>query len=217
MADQIFISHSREDTELLDELDRVFGKVGLKQYRASFEDQTPPVSEDLQNQINSSVGMFVVLGRRAQAKTHTMIWIGWESGVAIQSGIPVWILEDVQSNVKEPIPSFTDYVLWNSRDEAQKRLLRDIIEEEFVQSNPSSPSEYWTPKTKDSGWGGMSRNSANVRESEVSNEVRGINCPYDGCGEPFTIRFTGPSEFNCPSCRQPIVTGDQSDTGVFSY
>lgn len=205
MTDQIFISHSSEDTDLLDELDRVFGKVGLKQYRASFEDQTPPVSENLKTEITNSVGMFVVLGRRAQAKTHTMIWIGWEAGVANEAGIPIWILEDVKSRVTEPIPSFTDYALWNSKQADQKRILRDVIEEEFVHENPKSPTEVVSPETKEEAWNVASRNNANVNESVVTDEVREITCPYDTCGEEYRIRFTGPSEFNCPSCRQAVV------------
>ncbi len=212
MSDQIFISHSREDKDLLDELDRVFGKVGLKQYRASFEDQSPAVSEDLKSQINDSVGMFVVLGRRAQAKTHTMIWIGWEAGIAIQAGIPVWILEDMQSNVTQPIPSFTDYVLWNSQENKQKRILRDVIENEFVNSRSRDVTEYFEPQTKDSNsLVGQNRNNANVRNSQVNKETQGIRCPYDDCGEKFVIRFEGPSEFNCPSCRQAVVLEEESD------
>jgi len=217
MPDQIFISHSRDDETLLDELDRVFGKVGLKQYRASFEDQTPPVSEDLKNQINESVGMFVVLGKRAQSQTHTMIWIGWEAGIAIQSGLPVWILEDVQSNVTEPIPSFTDYVLWDSNQTEQKRVLRDIIEEEFVRTNSTTPSNYQNPYTKDSVYAGNSRNNANVRDSEVSEEIQGIQCPYDSCGEQYVLRFEGPSEFNCPSCRKTIVLDEEDSPSAFSW
>lgn len=205
MTDQIFVSHSREDTELLEEFDRVFGKVGLKQYRASFEDQQPPVSEELKNQIVQSNAVFVVLGRQAQAKTHTMIWIGWEAGVAVQNNIPVWIFEDIQSRVKLPIPSFTDYVLWDSRDDDQKRILRDVIEDEFVKGNQERPGSFSAPTTKDTRWGVSNRNSANVRESEVVQEVKGIRCPYESCGEMFAIRFKGPDEFNCPSCRQAIV------------
>lgn len=204
MADQIFISHSREDTDLLDDLDRVFGKVGLKQYRASFEDQIPPVSDNLRNQINASKGIFVVLGRYAQGKTHTMIWIGWEAGIAIQAGIPVWIINDINSNVKLPIPSLTDYVLWDSRDEEQKRVLRDVIETEFVGSEPSQPGEYKELFRRDSAMSFSSRNNANVRESEVVAHSRGVQCPYKGCGERYAIRFEGPEEFDCPSCRQTI-------------
>lgn len=209
MADQIFISHSREDTDLLDELDRVFGKVGLKQYRASFEDQIPPVSKNLKNQINESRGMFVVLGRRAQAQTHTMIWIGWEAGIAIQAGIPVWIVNDIKSNVELPIPSFTDYVLWDSQDDEQKRTLRDVIHSEFVDGEPSSPSDYEKPGKVEEGIGFTSnRNRANVRESWVVSHLRGIECPYEGCGERYAIRFEGPIEFNCPACRRAIILDD---------
>lgn len=216
MPDQIFISHSREDGDLLDELDRVFGKVGLKQYRASFEDQIPPVSETLKSEINRSVGMFVVLGRRAQAKTHTMIWIGWEAGIAIQSGIPVWILEDVKSNVKQPIPSFTDYVLWNSQEGDQKRTLRDIIEKEFVVGDSTKPSEQIEPKAEETRFGNSRRNNANVRNSTVCETVRNLSCPYESCGEEFNIRFEDTTKFNCPSCRQTVIL-EESDSGIYSY
>lgn len=204
MSEQIFVSHSKDDEKLLQKLDQVFGKVGLKQYRASFEDQVPPVSEELKDQINNSAAVFVVLGRKAQAKTHTMIWIGWEAGIAIQSDLPVWILEDVQSDVTQPIPSFTDYILWDSREVEQKRILRDIIAEEFIQSNRTTPSKYTNPNQKEVRWGD-SRNKAYVSESRVSKKTWGIQCPYANCGQKFTIRFEGPNEFNCPSCRQTIT------------
>jgi len=215
MTDQIFVSHSKEDKELLDELDRVFGKARLKQYRASFEDQSPPVSEDLKSQINNSVGMFVVLGRRAQAKTHTMIWIGWEAGIAIQSGIPVWILEDVQSRVTLPIPSFTDYVLWDSREGQQKRVLRDVIEDQFADSGTTEIDNYEKLDAKESNWGD-SRNNANVGKSEVIESSRGIQCPHENCGEKYIIRFEGTAEFNCPSCRQTVIL-EEDDSGVLNY
>ena len=216
MPDQIFISHSREDEDLLDELDRVFGKVGAKQYRASFEDQNPPVSQTLKREINQSAGMFVVLGRRAQAKTHTMIWIGWEAGIAIQSGIPVWILEDVQSKVKQPIPSFTDHVLWDSQDSEQKRTLRDIIEREFVVGDTTTPSTKIEPQTSETGFRNTNRNGATVRDSTVSETVRSLSCPYESCGEEFNIRFEDVNKFNCPSCRQVIVL-EKDNSGIHSY
>ena len=206
MPDQIFISHSRDDTNLLDELDRVFGKAGLKQYRASFEDQAPPVSEDLKTQINQSVAMFVVLGRQAQAKTHTMIWIGWEAGIAVQSGIPVWILEDIQARVTQPIPSLSDFVLWDSRDKNQHRILRDILELEFIRGENATPEIFYTPPKKNThSWSGShSRNNASYRNSEVSEKTRGVICPYESCGERYLIRFEGVADFNCPSCRQTV-------------
>jgi hypothetical protein len=217
MKDQIFVSHSKDDEELLHELDKVFGKVGLKQYRASFEDQEPPVSQELKDQINDSVAMFVVLGRRAQSQTHTMIWIGWEAGVAIQAGIPVWILEDIQSKVEEPIPSFTDYVLWDSRDDDQKRVLRDLIENKFVRGDSQEPSGNFTLEKATTGiqipgQNRYRRNTASVSESEVSEVFLGVRCPYESCGEEYTIRFVGPNGFNCPSCRKAVKIRDQDDS-----
>lgn len=205
MASQVFISHSRKDEEHLLQLDRVFGKAEIGQYRANFEDQSPPVSEDLKQEINRSRAMFVVLGPNAEAATHTMIWIGWEAGIATQQGIPVWILEDVHSKVEMPIPSLTHYVFWNSKEESQQKLLRDLIESRLgrVKVAKVSPRKYRETELPED----FERNKDITGELALTSDPNLIRCPEEGCGEEYYLFFDEPKEFNCPSCRYSIRLG----------
>lgn len=209
--DQIFISHSKDDTDLLDELDRVFGKTGTKQYRASFEDQSAPVSEDLAEEINDSRAMFVVLGPNAHAKEHTKIWIGWEVGIAVQRNIPVWIIEDISSQARMPIPGVTDYIMWNSDHGVDRRMFRDIIESEFGLQNQT----YSEVALAAEGLENPERNTDIEGSVELRSQPRYTKCPYSECGERFKIWIKGTENINCPSCRKSFNLDRRVMVGVY--
>lgn len=198
MTGQIFISHSRHDEKLLEELDRVFGPAGVGQYRANITNQSPPVSEDLKEEIRQSIGVFVLLGPEAEARAHTKSWIAWEAGVAAQLEQPIWILEDVKSTVKMPIPSFTDYVLWDSTEESKRKKLRDILKSEFINEGDDPVVELTGLVEHPDG----ARGPQVHHHAELSMNPRMTSCPYRNCGEEFKIWFEEPATFNCPSCRR---------------
>jgi hypothetical protein len=197
---QIFISHSQHDQDLLDQLNRVFGNSNISQYKASFEDQEEPVSESLRNEIRKSQAMFVVLGPHAQKREHTKIWIGWEAGIAAQLGKPIWILEDVNTQVQMPIPSFSDYILWDSTDSSQHRNLRDLMESEFGLRDATDENRVRVHSSDHD----QHRNVNIEEDSEVILQPTRLTCPYGTCGEHFRIWFEVPERFNCPSCKQVI-------------
>lgn len=204
---QVFISHSQDDQDLLDVLNRVFGNSSISQYRASFEDQSDPVSDHLMEEIKKSRAMFVVLGPQAQKQEHTKIWIGWEAGIAAQLGKPIWILEDINSQIEMPIPSFSDYILWDSSDDDEHRVLRDVMESEFgFRDETEEPSRANISSDYDAG-----RNISINEDCEIRHQPVSITCPYDSCGERFRIWFRGPDRFNCPACARVINATSYSD------
>ena len=197
---QVFISHSQDDEDLLDVLNIVFGNSSISQYRASFEQQSDPVSEHLLEEIKKSRAMFVVLGPQAQKQEHTKIWIGWEAGIAAELGIPIWILEDINTQIKMPIPSFSDYVLWDSSNEDEHRVLRNILESELgFRDETEEPSSANISSDHEAG-----RNISVDEDCEIRNQPVLITCPYDNCGERFRKWFRGPRRFNCPACARVI-------------
>lgn len=218
MSNQIFIAHSKDDRELLIELRQVFSRSETKAYEASFEDQSKPVSKDLMDEINKSRAMFVVLGPNAQEEIHTMIWIGWEAGIATKLNIPVWILEDIESQATMPIPSFTDYLLWDSSDETQHRILRDVIESE-IGGDEQTKSPIRSNLYK---WSGHNHEES-LRNKEIESgskpilRPKEVQCPYSSCGESFTLWFEGPDEFNCPACRRVVSISRTKDRGRVSW
>lgn len=203
MTQQIFISHSKDERELLNELEGIFSKAGIKQYIASFEDQAPPVSENIKKQINRSRAMMVVLGPEAYSNDVTKIWIAWEAGIALQHEIPIWIFEDVNSQVEMFIPNFTNYVLYDSTVDGQKRRLRDIMEQDYGLSRPH-PLDYLPMKIETEKLPSEDRNIEINENSKVSVQPYSVECPYDECGIGFNIWFKGPKKINCPSCRKPF-------------
>lgn len=198
--DQIFISHSQKDDGLLRQLDSVFGNSGVSQYKASFEKQQPPVSEALRMEIEESSALFVLLGPNACSLQHTKVWIGWEVGVASECRIPIWVLEDVNTQIEMAVPSFSNYILWDSSDRSQQRNLRDILESEYSNRDAVEDQTIRGYKTNYN----RSRNVQIADDSELILSPTYMSCPYDSCGEHFRIWFEGPEEFNCPACAQVI-------------
>jgi hypothetical protein len=147
--------------------------------------------------------MFVVLGPHAQKQEHTKIWIGWEAGVAAQLGKPIWILEDVNTQVQMPIPSFSDYILWDSTDSSQHQDLRDLMESEFGLREATEENRVRVHSSNHD----LNRNVNIEGDSEIELRPSNLVCPYETCGERFRIWFKGPERFNCPSCRQVISIG----------
>lgn len=201
---QIFISHSKDDDELIQAINEIFGNSSIRQHRASFERHSTPISGDLKKEINESSGLFVVLGRNAQIRQHTMIWIGWEVGIATQLEIPVWIMEDVNSQLENPIPSFTDYVLWDSREEDHRRKLRNIIETKFIDEQIERPDHDLILEKGSGNVFGNVRNFARPIGPSIADSPKVATCPWESCGENFRIRFNDIQSFNCPACRKQI-------------
>lgn len=201
MPQQIFISHSKADKNLLDELAIPFANTSVKRFIAGFEDLEKPVNEYLQKEIRQSRAIFVVLGPNARAKEHTKLWIAWEVGIATQFNIDVWVFEDVNSPVHMPIPSLTDYLLWDSKNDQQKRELRDILENEFLQYEGQSRAGHYRLESAKEG----KRNVAVEDRTDLLEAPITVICPYDGCGAEFNVRFDGVPHFNCPVCRQAVT------------
>lgn len=200
MANQIFISHSKANKDLLDELAIPFANAGVKRFIAGFEDIEEPANETIQEKIQRSCAIFVVIGPNAKEREHTKLWIAWEVGIATQSNKDVWVLEDINSPVHMPIPSLSNYLLWDSKDGQQKRELRDLIETEFDYGPQDRVRSAVLRPTKDG-----KRDVPVEGENTLSETPRGTECPHGGCGATFNLRFQGVSQFNCPVCRRAVT------------
>lgn len=201
---QIFFAHSKDDRELLDELAIPFAHTDISQFQAGFEDIEEPVSESIKEQIQNSRALFVILGENAQEKQHTKIWIAWEVGIAIQNQIDVWVLNDINWPIRMPIPSITDYLLWDREDEDQKRDLRDMLENEFVDGDMSPPRKLGLDTTENPTFGNNRNRRVRGQTELLIKKPIEVECPYEGCGEQFRLRFEGVEQFNCPACRRGL-------------
>jgi hypothetical protein len=109
----VFMIHSGEDRLGRRYLDEFFTGAGVPAYWYPFpEGKSYPPAPRILRAIERSAGVFVVLSKGMEAKSHTRSWVAWEAGVAHGLKRPVWVFENVRDKIGVPIPSCEGYVQW---------------------------------------------------------------------------------------------------------
>lgn len=215
MTQRIFISHSKEDRQLIEAISQVFVRTGLSMITEYFENLGAPAADQIKQDIANSKAVVVLLGPGVEKKGHTMSWVAWEVGVASQAGKDIWVLEDMNSPSSVSLPNLTDYVVWNSEDENQLRELRDIMKDEFGSSQGGKAlggailggllGHVFTPGPAGTALGAILGASLAQQNQEKPPQ---IECPH--CFQTFNLR-TNISEFKCPTCRKSIKVERKQD------
>jgi hypothetical protein len=133
---QIFVSHSKEDKEIRLFFGDIFGKTRVEAQFVEYEKYQPPAWNYIQQEINKSVALFVLLGPNVEQLAHTQVWIGSETG-AVPSGKEVWVFEHLEQICNVPIPNMHHYMLYNY-DTPFHDYIRSIIES--YDDSPTIPS-----------------------------------------------------------------------------
>jgi hypothetical protein len=125
---QIFVSHSRKDTEIIHFLLESFAGTKVKPHLEELERETPSgvTAQKIEWDIQSSNAVFVVLSENVEKLSHTRDWINWECGSAKNK--EVWVFEPFESlgDIGVVVPRFNHYVLFERTDEWRKYLLSII-------------------------------------------------------------------------------------------
>ena len=130
---QIFVSHSRKDTKILDFFAKAFATTGVKWKcmefeNMQFEDMPRPQSEEINKQVKNSIATFLLLGPNVKNSDYTQNWIAFEVGLSCAYGKSVWVFEEVGSKINFPIPYVTDYVRYDLNEAISFNEIRKIIE-----------------------------------------------------------------------------------------
>lgn len=109
----VFISHSKEDKELVGIIDQNFRSVGVTPLFMEFTPESePPPYKKIEGNIDISSAVFLFLTQNVKFSDYTQNWILFEVGLAKKSNKPLFIMEDVNNKVHFPVPYLTDYVLY---------------------------------------------------------------------------------------------------------
>jgi hypothetical protein len=115
---QIFVSHSRQDRQLVDYFSRVAAGTNV---RLVFEELEKMVSGEvsaakIRADIEASNAVFVLITKQLHAIPHTRDWVLWESGVATNRDI--WVFEPIAElgRVTVITPFLKNYVLFEPSD-----------------------------------------------------------------------------------------------------
>lgn len=178
---QIFVSHTKKDKKFCDDFDRVCAREEVGAYRSEYEPIISPAWQSIKNAMDSSVAMFVLIGKELVESQesgdsdwrYTQNWIAYEIGLACQKGIDVWAVCD-EVLINFPMPYINNYsnVSLERRDAFD--YMRAILREGYKKGN-SFPFPY-------------------------PYKPFGVRCGH--CGIGFNLHVTIPPGKNikCPQC-----------------
>ena len=125
----IFVSHSRQDKEIIHFFLEAFAGTKVKPHLEELEKEAPTgvIADKIERDIQTANAVFVLLSENVESLKHTRDWVNWECGTAKNKDI--WIFEPVESlgKISVAVPKFNHYALFERTDEWRK-YLRSIIE-----------------------------------------------------------------------------------------
>ena len=185
MAYQVFLSHTKDDRKFLDDFDRVVARVGLKAFRSEFETIGMPQWRTIKEAMTESIAMFLLVGEQLAARQiahtpgweHTQNWIAYETGLACQTGIDVWVYCD-KVEINFPVPYFNNYALFGLDTKRNFEFLKRILTR--YNDGQTFPVPTWN---------------------------RNTHCPWEDCGIEFNLHATlSPGKvIKCPQCLRDII------------
>ena len=184
MAYQVFVSHTKDDKEFCDMFDVACARVGLRAFRSEFETIGIPQWKTIKEAMEQSIAMFLLVGKKLVAHQaspspdwkYTQNWIAYETGLACQKGIDVWVFCD-GVEVNFPVPYFNNYALYGLDTKENFDFLRTILT--TYDSGETFPVPTWNRNTP---------------------------CPHEDCGIEFNLHSTLPpgKVIKCPQCLKDI-------------
>ena len=119
---QIFISHSKEDSNIKSFFDKIFAGTNVRRVFVEYEEYAPPPGAYIQRQINESKAMFLLLSENVERLSHTKVWIGSETGVAQQCAKDIWVFEPFQRWCNVPVPYVSHYVPYEESEQSSQYI-----------------------------------------------------------------------------------------------
>lgn len=123
----VFLIHSRHDTELPTFFDKAAGKTNVRLWEAEWFEMKGPAWFNLKQRIKECKAVFVLKGRNIATSLYTISWVLWETGIAGSMNRDVWVFESVLDPVFIPIPYLTDYVAYDPNDPNHLAFVANLL------------------------------------------------------------------------------------------
>ena len=144
----VFVSHTKDDKDLLVWFDQAFAReqVNAIRFELEFEAQKQDPIHELHSRLKNSNALFVLLSPRLLSRStlHTSNWVSAETGMARALGKPIWVFERWDSPIGFPVPFVNHFVRLPPGEPSEQplyfQLVRDIIKSYSI----SAPREPWS-------------------------------------------------------------------------
>jgi len=212
----IFISHSKRDEQLVQNIQSVLLNVGHTPIIEEFipESMKEPIPyEEIRKNVQQSDAVFLFLTDEVVRTEYTKNWVIEEDGVALDRHIPVFVFERKGFPIHYPIPYVTDYMLFDPY------TIEDVLNiQKLAKDIGKIPADWVT-----AGFGGLIGaifGPLGIAIGAIGGWLLGpkgkppipgirIKCPYLGCRTEYNYWSPNITSFNCPICRQPIDLGSE--------
>src|SRR5713226_7371025 len=108
---QVFVSHSRRDTEIIHFFLEAFAGTKVKPHLEELEKEIPSglTAQKIERDIQSTNAVFVLLSENVEKISHTRDWMNWECGIARNKEL--WVFEPFESlgKISVVVPHFNHY------------------------------------------------------------------------------------------------------------
>lgn len=94
----IFISHSKQDSDIISTFKSAFNESDVYPVLMEFERFSNPPWMTIKNNIENSRALFVLLSNNLKISPHTQNWVSYEVGIAVEANKEVWVFEDLKRN-----------------------------------------------------------------------------------------------------------------------
>lgn len=203
----IFISHSKHDKDILAVFNQLFAISPLKSIMMEYELVNENPARKIQEEIDKSKALFVLLGPNIKDKDQTKMWIGFEVGIASTLKKPIWVFEQTKNPIEIPIPKVDHYVLYDPEDIEQ---IRKIIKKYEQEPELGALAREITngiipPKLSALLFPIIDFLTVDLLTQTHLNEPKPahITCPYPQCQIQFYLH-SNLKQFKCPTCKKDI-------------
>jgi len=211
---EIFFSHSRRDKAIKEFFLTAFGQTKVSAILQEFESPLPkgPSAQEIQQNIQRSKALFVLLSENVEKLKHTRDWVNWECAVA--NNKEIWVFEPSESfgAITVVTPSATHYARYQRTDD-WRAFIQSIVE--------NYDDSHVLPTLSASAVGGALLNPKSPADGIAGGLVLGVGTLIFGalsrprfgvpvlcyhCPATYTV-VTPQLTFRCPVCNSQSVVG----------
>ncbi|MEM3564635.1 MAG: hypothetical protein QXR19_15490 [Candidatus Jordarchaeaceae archaeon] len=127
---EIFVSHGAKDVKIRRFFSDIFSITNVRGVFKEIEGfRTPQAWIEIQNDIQLSRAIFVLLGPHVQEIKHTRDWVVWESAIGSPMRKEIWVFEPYEhlGKIDVIIPHVDHYMIFQQTKEYQD-YIKQIIE-----------------------------------------------------------------------------------------
>lgn len=216
---QIFVSHSKNDKDIIHFFLEAFAGTKVKPHLEELEKELPTgvTAEKIDQDIQTSNALFVLLSENVENLKHTRDWVNWECGTAKNKDI--WVFEpfEAMGKIRVIVPRFNHYVLFERSDEWRKYLLSiiDSYDDSHVVPTLAASTAGGAMLVKnDPGTGaaaGFAVGLVGLILQSMTKLSFGIDVKCWKCSSIFKIHRYG--RFRCAVCNADVVVNQPQLTG----